>query len=54
MSLLKVKVRDKNTNSQTNNSIKYISETYEDVMQNKFYYNQITKYVFQITNIYDV
>ena len=28
--------RDKSTNSQTNGSIKYISNTYESVMQNKF------------------
>ena len=27
--------RDKNTNSQTNDSIKYISNTYRGVMQNE-------------------
>ena len=31
--------RDENINSQTNGSIKYISNTHEDVMQNEFYYN---------------
>ena len=31
--------RDKNTNSQWNGSIKYISNTHEDVMQNEIYYN---------------
>ena len=33
--------RDKNINSQTNGSIKYISNTHVGVMQNKIYYNQI-------------
>ena len=32
-------VRDKKTNSQTNVSIKYISNTYGGVMQNEFYCN---------------
>ena len=31
--------RDKNTNSQTNSSTKYISNIYEGVMQNKIYCN---------------
>ena len=31
--------RDKNINSQWNDSIKYISNTHEDVMQNEIYYN---------------
>ena len=31
--------RDKNTNSQTNGSIKYISNTYEGVMHNRTYCN---------------
>ena len=31
--------RDKNTNSQTNNSTRYISNTYGGVMQNKIYCN---------------
>ena len=39
-------VRDKNINSQINNSIKYISNTYRSVMQNKIYCNYI------IINIY--
>ena len=30
---------DKNTNSQTNNSTRYISNTYGGVMQNKIYCN---------------
>ena len=34
-------VRDKNINSQTNNSIKYISNTLGGVMQNEIYCNQI-------------
>jgi hypothetical protein len=38
--------RDKNTNSQTNGSIKYISNTREGVMQNEVYWNYI------IINIY--
>ena len=29
--------RDKNTNSQTNDSIKYISNIHEGVMQNEIY-----------------
>ena len=29
--------RDKNPNSQTNSSTKYISNTYRGVMQNKIY-----------------
>ena len=33
--------RDKNINSQTNSSTKYISNTYEDMMQYKIYCNQI-------------
>ena len=32
-------VRDKNINSQTNNSIKYISNTLGGVMQNEIYCN---------------
>ena len=32
-------VRDKNTNSQTSNSIKYISNAYGCVMRNEIYYN---------------
>ena len=31
--------RDKNINSQTNNSTKYVSNTYGGVMQNEIYYN---------------
>jgi hypothetical protein len=31
--------KDKNTNSQINGSIKYISNTYRGVMQNEIYYN---------------
>ena len=31
--------RDKNTNSQTNNSTKYISNTYGGVIQNESYCN---------------
>ena len=31
--------RDNNTNSQTNGSIKYISKTHADVIQNKIYCN---------------
>ena len=31
--------RDNNTNSQTNGSIKYISNTNGGVMQNEIYYN---------------
>ena len=31
--------RDKNTNSQTNSSTKYISSTYGGVMQNEIYTN---------------
>ena len=31
--------RYKNTNSQTNDSVKYISNTYEGMMQNKIYCN---------------
>ena len=31
--------RDKNTNSQTNGSLKYISNTYGGVMQNEIYCN---------------
>jgi hypothetical protein len=31
--------RDKNINSQTNSSIRYISNTYGGVMQNKIYCN---------------
>ena len=38
--------RDKNINSQTNSSTKYISNTYRGVMQNKIYCNWI------IINIY--
>ena len=38
--------RDKNTNSQTNGSFKYISNTHEGVMQNEIYCKQI------MTNIY--
>ena len=38
--------RDKNTNSQTNDSFKYISNTHEGVMQNEIYCKQI------MTNIY--
>ena len=38
--------RDKNTNSQTNSSIKYISNTYGGMVQNKIYCNRI------IINIY--
>ena len=38
--------RDKNTNSQTNDSIKYISNIYGGVMQNEIYCNYI------IVNIY--
>jgi hypothetical protein len=37
--------RDKNTNSQTSGSIKYISNTNGGVMQNKIYCNY-NKYVF--------
>ena len=33
--------RDKNINSQTNNSVKYISNTYGDVTKNEIYYNKI-------------
>jgi hypothetical protein len=33
---------DKNTNSQINDSIKYISNTRGGMMQNEIYYNQIT------------
>ena len=35
--------RDKNTNSQTNGSLKYISNTYEGAMQNEIYCNLIRK-----------
>ena len=38
--------RDKNINSQTNNSTRYISNTYGGVIQNKIYCNKI------IINIY--
>ena len=38
--------RYKNTNSQTNGSVKYISNTYEGMMQNKIYCNYI------MTNMY--
>ena len=38
--------RDKNTNSQTNDSIQYISSTHGGVMQNEIYCNLI------IINIY--
>ena len=38
--------RDKNINSQTNSSTKYISNTYRGVMQNEIYCNWI------IINIY--
>ena len=32
--------RDKNTNSQTNGSIKYISNTHDGMMQNEIYCKQ--------------
>ena len=37
--------RDKNPNSQTNSSTKYISNTYGGVMQNKIYCDQIMIYI---------
>ena len=37
---------DKNTNSHTNDSIKYISNTHEGVMQNEIYCNQIMKVIY--------
>ena len=39
--------RDKSNNSQTNSSIKYISNMYEGLMQNKLNTYQTHKYVFQ-------
>ena len=38
--------RDKNINSQTNSSTKYISNTYESVMQNEIYFNYIMKNIY--------
>ena len=33
--------RNKNTNSQINSSIKYISNTHGGIMQNEIYYNYV-------------